>query len=415
MKENRIPMALLILILAAAFGTVFIWFFFRGFGSRGVSNIQMAFDINGEILKAGHSVYVRHGECYYLPLHETAGLLQISEESHFKGVKLSMLLDNDSYEYYFNNRRLLKNGEELKDCGNAFMMRERTAYVSTLFLEKALGCRILKGTEEENKLFISNGSISPGDFDYSWAHENRYIAHALGGIDGKDYSNSLEAFRENYEKGFRVFEADLEYSLDGELVLIHSWERATLKSLFNMDVPEDNVETPLTFKEFKEQKIYNGFTPLSFKELLLLMKEHSDMYLVLDGKYDDEENVRKEYEDLVKSAKEVDPALLDRMIPQLYNERMYDWIMSIHPFKSLIFSWYRYGSASLEPEPLFDFCEERGIKICAMKDALENALLDREAFRRDIMVFVYTVNETRDRDRLFNNGVRGIYTDFLYE
>ena len=421
MKEKafEIVKLLSVIILAVIWGgavlAAIIWFHFKGFGSRGTYPVQMSFDINGELLRAGHGVYVRYGEGYYLPLTETVNLLDISEESHFRGNRLLIKLDDNPYTYYFSDNRLLKGVEKIEGCGNAFMLKEGTVYISTKFMTEELKCRILEGTDAENRIFISRNSFRESKFDYSWAEkdENSYIAHALGGIDGLDYSNSLEAFEESYRKGFKVFEADLEYTSDGELVLIHNWERALLRRLFGMDLPDDNVETPLSLSEFKSQKIYGKYTPLSFKELLRLMKENPDVYLVIDGKYNEEEEVRKEYRDIVEYAESIDPLLLNRMIPQIYNKGMYDWIMDTYDWKSMIFSWYMYGSAGLEPEPLFDFCEERGIKICAMKDALENALLDREAFRRDLMIFVYTVNSEEDRKRLFGNGVKGIYTDFL--
>jgi hypothetical protein len=34
-----------------------------------------------------------------------------------------------------------------------------------------------------------------------------FVAHAFGAIDGHTYTNSLEAFRRNYGRGFRVFES----------------------------------------------------------------------------------------------------------------------------------------------------------------------------------------------------------------
>ncbi len=412
-----LPAVILALIIIFAAGGSFLWFYLKGFGSRGVNPIQMSFDINGNLLKALHGVYFRNGEAYYLPLSETVSMLDVSEKSHFRGDRVLVKLDDDQYSYCFSNGRLLKNGEELKDCGTAFMLKERTVYVSTLFLEKALQCRVTQGTDEENRVFISRGKFPEGSFDYGWTEmgEKSYIAHALGAIDDKVYTNSLEAFQHNYDLGFRVFEADLEYTSDDEIVLIHSWERANLKDIFGMDVPSDNVETPLSAGEFRSLKIYGKYTTLSLKDLIGLMAENPDTYLVIDGKYSDEERVRKEYADIVELTKEVDKSILDRMIPQIYSESMYDWIMDSYDWKSIIFSWYKYGSAGLEPEPLFDFCEERGIKIAAMKDALENALLDREAGRRGIMIYVYTVNEPADRKRLFGNGVKGIYTDFLYE
>ncbi len=401
-------------IILLSIAAVFIWYYSKGFGSRGTVPFQMSFVINGETFKAEHSTYVRYGEGYYLPLKEAAEYLGLEEKSSFNISGVSVKLGNDEYTYDFHSRSLLKNGAALEDCGNAFMMRERSVFVSTLFLEKALNLR-LRTVGDDNRVFILPSPDENGDTDYSWLENNRYIAHALGGIEGKSYTNSLEAFEENYKKGLRLFEVDLEYTSDGELVLIHDWERERLKELFGMPVPADNVETPLSLKEFKSQTIYGKYTPLTYQELIGIMKDHPDMYLVLDGKYSDEERVLKEYGDIVSIAEKTDPEILKRVIPQIYNESMYDWVMQTYNWKSIILTWYLFSASTVEPEHLFEFCTEKGIQVCAMKDSLENALLDKEAMKRDIKILVYTVNEESDRDRLFNNGVSAIYTDFLYE
>ena len=70
-----------------------------------------------------------------------------------------------------------------------------------------------------NTLFSSNKKINHRES----LGENHLIAHALGGIGGKPYSNSLEAFIENYNKGIRIFEVDLSITSDGYVVCRHDW------------------------------------------------------------------------------------------------------------------------------------------------------------------------------------------------
>lgn len=50
-----------------------------------------------------------------------------------------------------------------------------------------------------------------------WA-ESKFIAHALGGVEGFHNTNSYEAFVSNYLKGYRLFETDLVNTADGELI-----------------------------------------------------------------------------------------------------------------------------------------------------------------------------------------------------
>jgi glycerophosphoryl diester phosphodiesterase len=47
------------------------------------------------------------------------------------------------------------------------------------------------------------------------------VAHALGGIDGVRNTNSIEALRCNYKRGFRWFEVDVAATSDGELMCFH--------------------------------------------------------------------------------------------------------------------------------------------------------------------------------------------------
>ena len=48
------------------------------------------------------------------------------------------------------------------------------------------------------------------------------IMHAMGGIDGNDYTNSLEAFERHYARGRRVFEVDFALTNDNKVVAKHS-------------------------------------------------------------------------------------------------------------------------------------------------------------------------------------------------
>lgn len=57
---------------------------------------------------------------------------------------------------------------------------------------------------------------------FSWK-DHRTIAHALGGMDGKDYLNSREGFLFMYEQGVRLFELDLSRTSDGVWVCRHNW------------------------------------------------------------------------------------------------------------------------------------------------------------------------------------------------
>ena len=58
---------------------------------------------------------------------------------------------------------------------------------------------------------------------YDWTKYD-LIAHAGGGIDEKTYTNSVEAFKLNYENGFRLFEFDIAITSENILVARHGWD-----------------------------------------------------------------------------------------------------------------------------------------------------------------------------------------------
>lgn len=98
---------------------------------------------------------------------------------------------------------------------------------------------VLKNAKEMTAIgSISDSTISKAigysggldRFNYDWT-KNKYIAHALGGIDGKAYTNSPQALEYNYKKGFKVFELDLDFSSDDELIAWHSFDKESLKKM----------------------------------------------------------------------------------------------------------------------------------------------------------------------------------------
>ena len=74
------------------------------------------------------------------------------------------------------------------------------------------------------------------------------VAHAMGGIDGRLYTNTREAFLQNYSRGFRVFELDLAMTTDSALVLAHDWYTGSRQGLVGRPdacrVPSARLRSP---------------------------------------------------------------------------------------------------------------------------------------------------------------------------
>ena len=55
----------------------------------------------------------------------------------------------------------------------------------------------------------------------------KMVAHAGGGIDGKAYTDSIDALDLNLKKGFTYFELDFVLTSDNNLVCMHGWNYKT--------------------------------------------------------------------------------------------------------------------------------------------------------------------------------------------
>lgn len=103
----------------------------------------------------------------------------------------------------------------------------------------------------------------------------RFIAHAGGEIDGKKYTNSLEALNLSYNKGFRLFELDIIKTSDNHYVAAHDWDNWAKQVGFSGNIPPK-------LEEFKKHKIYDSFTPLEVRDINKWFLEHPDAILVTD-------------------------------------------------------------------------------------------------------------------------------------
>lgn len=236
---------------------------------------------------------------------------------------------------------------------------------------------------------------------YDWLTDNTMIAHALGAVTlndyPQDYTNSLEAFQENYRKGFRIFEADMMLSSDGCLLLAHDWERYGKKKPFGLC-------------EFLDGEYYDGgITPLTGENLIDLMIQYPDIYVVTDTKYTDVNKYRLEFSQLLYFAQEKQATdVLDRLIVQVYNQSMYDILYEIYPWKSVIYTLYQSPD---DLESVVSFCMERGIQAVTMNYwaiTEETVQMFHEA---GISVLTFTVNDMEDISRGRDIGIDGFYTD----
>jgi glycerophosphoryl diester phosphodiesterase len=244
-----------------------------------------------------------------------------------------------------------------------------------------------------------------------WYEEYFYIAHACGGIDDLSYTNSMEAFVYNYNLGHRVFEIDLALTADEELVAIHNWENQTIEEIFGVQRDFDKENMALTKNEFIELSEDQKYTPLLYEDVLDLLEEYPDAYIVLDTKESEEEIVQKQYDIIVKNAMKRDH-IIERMIPQIYNEEMYDVIMNEYSWDTLIYTMY--GLLEFEPEEVISFCEKENIDVVTTFPSRADKAFVEALKEQGVKIYMHTFNTREEVNEAIQLGADGIYTDFLY-
>lgn len=235
------------------------------------------------------------------------------------------------------------------------------------------------------------------------------IGHSFGNVEGHSYTGCLEAFQERYELGIRTFEVDFSTASDGKLVLCHDWEMEFLEGIDMEHIP--------TSEEFRKAKIYGKYTPLTFTDLLHLMADYPDIWIVTDSKATEQEEVRVEFEEMRKEAEaEGMTDLLNRFIVQIYYEAMYDTVNAVYPFPNYIFTLYMRWDTDLEDfENICRWCVTHDIKNITMWNYLYNEKIRSAADRYGLDIFVHTENNAMAGANYLKSGVKGLYTDEIIE
>lgn len=243
----------------------------------------------------------------------------------------------------------------------------------------------------------------------AWHDNHQMIAHALGEIDGYAETNCLEAFYASYDKGIRIFEADFQLTSDNHLVVRHDFEQI---SYYNLQQEVLNGDTSMDLERFVSEKIIHQYTSLTAKDLIALLVEHEDAYLVTDSKDLEPEIVQEQFRQLVDIVLETgNMTLFDRIIVQIYNEDMFTLVQEIYPFHHWIFTLYQLVNPDMKD--VGAFCVEKGIEVVTMPHSSATTEKSNILHGYGLKVFTHTINEQSDVIHGKNNGVDGFYTDFL--
>lgn len=234
----------------------------------------------------------------------------------------------------------------------------------------------------------------------------------MGGIHNYTYTNTLDAFIANYEQGTRVFEADLLLTSDDKLVARHEWTANMSKLLGQQAVlPAAKQGIVLNYEDVMNSPVLEIYSPLDIEKIMNLMVIYPDAYIVTDTKELEPERVTKQFQLIVEAAEKRDPALLKRIVPQIYSRDMLDVVNRVYAFPEVIFTLYQTQDSD---EVVIEFAKQAGVDI-TMPTVRATKSFVRNLKKVGARVYVHTVNDEKEISELSRMGVDGFYTDFVSE
>jgi glycerophosphoryl diester phosphodiesterase len=109
----------------------------------------------------------------------------------------------------------------------------------------------------------------------------------------------------------------------------------------------------------------------------------------------------------------VDPKLLDRIIPQIYNPAMLSSINSYHHFNNIIYTLYLHKNNFPNPKELAEFCVSNHVTaVTAPSFRLTKEMRDT-LHENNIILYTHTIDKPEVAAGFKEKRI-GIYTDYLY-
>lgn len=320
------------------------------------------------------------------------------------------------------NTRIILIGLVIIACGSVYWKIESKMHNKIVLIKDKFTRYCEYKKMHEPKVDVTK-SLPMTDEANAWYTKYHIISHAGGAIDGRTYTNSLEAWNYSYSRGNRVMDADLAFTPDEKMILLHGWYN-NIELQANVPMKASNAfmdrnghvqylttaVTPKDFKMFMHTKIFHLYTPMSCETMLQYMQTHPDLYVATDMKDD----VVKSYSYIVKKAKDLNlDSVLSRIIVNLYDYDMYDKVMKVYPFSNTTMRQH-YVHPNNYSE-LVDFCLKHKIHVvnissCYMDDEGVKLLL-----QKGIRVYVAVVDYISDMQYYRKKGCSGCVSNFLYE
>ena len=240
-----------------------------------------------------------------------------------------------------------------------------------------------------------------------------FVAHAFGAIDGRLYTNSLEAFQRNYGRGFRVFEVDVVRLADGTALLAHDG----LEANYGLNKPF----TEATWADLAGHKYLGRYTILRVQELARLLRQHPDMYVILDSKY-----ARLSiYKSMLRHAPE--RSLRERIFPHVEDRAELTAFRTAYPLQNYVLALYHTQIRNRYEDPIAGdftsryrapavmmFWRDRNLSISLAANARQGRRY-RPSFASALKgvganVYVHSLGDPNQIQRFWDRQI-GVYSD----
>ena len=154
-------------------------------------------------------------------------------------------------------------------------------------------------------------------------------------------------------------------------------------------------------------KVQGCYTPMTLNDVISIMKANPNIYIAVDTKYN---YLIEMVQDICNKCKDKD--ILNRFIIQLYYPNQKEKVQEIYDFPNMLFAPYKYSE---NPFDTLEVCYRENINVVVVNYKLWTSEIFKLFKSKGIFIYTYTVNRKDIADKLFKDGVYGIYTDFLLD
>ena len=154
----------------------------------------------------------------------------------------------------------------------------------------------------------------------------------------------------------------------------------------------------------------------NYNIILKLLDEYPDAFVMIDSKQYSVRNYQRTLEDYAQyreiSIKAGIEHTLKQIIPEIYNSAMYPGTALLYKFPAYIYSLWQ-GYTTEELNDIAEFCQTNKIMAVTIYRDYWSEEVQKIFDERDILVYIYTINDKEEARRYLENGAQGVCTDVL--